>query len=293
MPGDQDREQVVVDSHVHVFPPDLIQQRDHLTQTDLWFGELYTNPAAHLAVTEELIGSMDDGDIGWSVLCGFPWSDPGLCREHNDYMCQSRREHPDRLAWLATVVPKDPSAPEEAERCFEAGAAGIGELNADGQSFALGDPEELSGLVEVCQAYERPIMFHVSEPVGHEYPGKGTATPDRLMTFLERFPEVRVIAAHWGGGLPFYELMPEVARVTRNVVYDSAATTYLYRFPVFRTAIELAGVRRVLFASDYPVLGQGRLRKRVERLALADDTWRMIAGENAVRFFQLEKETSR
>lgn len=283
-------EPIVVDSHVHVFPPELIRRRDHLTQTDLWFSELYINPAAHLAVTEELIESMDEADMRWSVLCGFPWSDAGLCREHNEYMCQSRLAHPDRLAWLATVVPQDPSAPQEAERCFRDGAAGIGELNADGQGFALGDPEALAGLVEVCRAYDRPIMFHVSEPVGHQYPGKGTATPDRLLRFLEHFPDVRVIAAHWGGGLPFYELMPEVARMTRNVVYDSAATTYLYRFPVFRSAIELAGARRVLFASDYPVLAQGRLRKRVERLALAEDTWRMIAGENAMQFFQLEKE---
>lgn len=287
MAGDFDREQLIVDSHVHVFPPELIQQRDSLTQTDRWFGELYTNPAAQLAMTEELVDSMEQGEIDWSVMCGFPWSDPGLCGEHNDYMCRSRGEHPEQLAWLAAVVPQDPGAPEEAERCFRDGAAGIGELNADGQGFDLAEPDNLSALVEVCESYGKPIMFHVSEPVGHDYPGKGTATPDRFLEFLKRFPDVRVIAAHWGGGLPFYELMPEVARITRNVVYDSAATTYLYRFPVFRMAIELAGARRVLFASDYPVLSQERLRKRVERLALADDTWRMIAGENAVRILDL------
>lgn len=288
MAGGPDHEQLVIDSHVHVFPPDLIQQRDSLTASDRWFDELYSNPAAQLAMTEELLESMDEGAIHRSVMCGFPWSDTGLCREHNDYMCRSRNEHPERLSWLATVVPHLPEAPQEAERCFRDGAAGIGELNADGQGFDLTDPDKLAGLVEVCEAYAKPIMFHVSEPVGHEYPGKGTATPDRFIEFLKRFPDVQVIAAHWGGGLPFYELMPEVARITRNVVYDSAATTYLYRFPVFRTAIELAGARRVLFASDFPVLSQSRLRKRVERLALADDTWRQIAGENAARILRLE-----
>jgi uncharacterized protein len=120
--------------------------------------------------------------------------------------------------------------------------------------------------------------------------------PDRTITdaeadeaaarILERFPDVRIIAAHWGGGLPFYELMPEVARLATNVVYDSAATTYLYRFPVFRAVIELVGARRVLFGSDFPVLGQERLRKRVTQLGLAEDTYQLIMSENAHRVFR-------
>jgi predicted TIM-barrel fold metal-dependent hydrolase len=83
--------------------------------------------------------------------------------------------------------------------------------------------------------------------------------------------------------------MPEVARTAQNVVYDSAATTYLYRFPVFRTAIDLVGPERVLFASDYPVLRQDRLRRRVDRLGMLEDTARHVMGDNAVRVFGLRQ----
>jgi uncharacterized protein len=286
--GTANRDQIIVDSHVHVFSPDVIESREQLVETDHWFGELYRNVKAGLATGEDLIESMNQASIDMSVLCGFPWSDSGLCREHNDYMQSCRQAYPERIAWIATVFPSGPEAAKEAERCFNLGAAGIGELNADGQGFDLAEPESLAPLVEVCQAYEKPIMIHVSEPVGHRYPGKGTATPDKLLTFLERFPDVRVVAAHWGGGLPFYELMPEVSRAASNVIYDSAATTYLYRFPVFRTAIDLVGPERVLFASDYPVLRQDRLRKRVESLALLAETERLVMGENAVREFGLK-----
>ncbi|MEX2426592.1 MAG: amidohydrolase family protein [Thermomicrobiaceae bacterium] len=277
----------IVDSHVHAFSPHVFENREHIVQTDNWFGVLYAERSVRLASSEDLVESMDIAGVDISVLCGFPWSDDGLCRDHNDYMAESASKHPGRLTWLATVLPNDPSAPEEAERCFRAGAAGIGELNADGQGFDLSDPEALADLVNVCVEWDRPMMFHISEPVGHDYPGKGTSTPDKLLVFLERFPDVRVIAAHWGGGLPFYELMPEVARLTVNVVYDSAATTYLYRFPIFRAAIEIAGARRVLFASDYPVLGQDRLLKRVARLSLAHDTYQQIVSENAHRVFRI------
>jgi uncharacterized protein len=279
----------IIDGHVHVFSSYVFEHREDLVARDRWFRELYANSRARLASTEDLLVSMSESGVDVSVLCGFPWSDPGLCRHHNDYMAESSRNHASDLTWLATVVPTDPTAPEEAERSFELGAAGIGELNADGQGFDLADPDELASLVEVCLEYDRPIMFHTSEPVGHAYPGKGTATPSKLLTFLERFPDVRVVAAHWGGGLPFYEMMPEVAALTRNVVYDSAATTYLYRFPVFRTAIELVGPRRVLFASDYPVLGQERLRKRVMRLGIPHDTLSLIMSENARSVYRIDQ----
>jgi uncharacterized protein len=286
----RERELPVVDSHVHVFSPTVFEQRENLVQHDRWFGELYANPRAALASIEDLIVSMNHSGIDISVLCGFPWSDSNLCGDHNDYMAVSAGEHPTRIKWLATVLPTDSSAPNEAEKCFRAGAAGVGELNADAQGFDLAEPEALAPLVEVCEQWDRPIMFHCSEPVGHKYPGKGTATPDRLLSFLERFPDVRVIAAHWGGGLPFYELMPEVERLARNVVYDSAASTYLYQFPVFRNVIELVGARRVLFASDFPVLGQDRLLKRVRRLQLARDTRDLVLSENAHREFQIAQK---
>jgi predicted TIM-barrel fold metal-dependent hydrolase len=97
-----------------------------------------------------------------------------------------------------------------------------------------------------------------------------------------------VVLAHWGGGLPFYELMPEVHAVTRNVVYDSAATTYLYRQPVFEHVTALAGSDRVLFASDYPILRQDRLLRRVERSMGEQPGFGELVGGNADRVYGLQ-----
>ena len=51
-----------------------------------------------------------------------------------------------------------------------------------------------------------------------------------------------VIAAHWGGGLPFYALMPEVREALENVYFDTAASHLLYDATVYRRVIELVGV---------------------------------------------------
>lgn len=278
----------VVDAHTHVFSPEVIAGRAAFVGRDLWFEHLYDNPKALLVGGDELLQSMDAAGIAQSVVCGFPWHDSGVCREHNDYMAEVTRNARGRFAWLGVVSPAaGPAAALEADRCLRLGAAGLGELNADAQRFDLAAPACLASVVEVCVAADRPLMLHTTEPVGHAYPGKGTATPERLVAFLQAFPRLRVVAAHWGGGFPFYELMPEVAAAAANVVYDSAASTYLYRPQVFRTVLDLVGPHRVMFASDYPVLRQDRFLRRVKEAGLTPEEAGPVFGETARRVYGL------
>ena len=241
----------------------------------------------------ELMSAMDGAAVALAVVCGWPWLDPGLCREHNDYLAAAANASNGRLAWLGIVAPASPDAAAETERCLALGASGIGELNADAQGVDIAQPGLLADVAAVLIAADRPLLLHASEPVGHRYPGKGTATPDRLLTFLAANPDLRVVLAHWGGGLPFYELMPEVAALTRNVVYDTAASSYLYRPEVFRAVLDITGRERVLWASDHPVLGMGRFLERTRRLAaIRPDEWAPVMGDNARRVYRLDNTVS-
>lgn len=282
----------VIDAHTHLFPADLVTDRSAHLDRDAWFGELFSSPTILMVTVEAMLESMDAAGIERSVVCGWPWRDSGLCREHNDFLAEACRRHPDRLSWLAIVSPGMPSVEMEIGRCVAQGAVGIGELNADAQHFAWDDPRPLRPLIEACVALRIPVLLHCSEPVGHAYPGKGTATPDRILAFLKEAPELSVIAAHWGGGLPFYELMPEVAELTRNVVYDSAASTYLYTFDVFPVVERLVGADRILFASDYPVLKQRPFLRKARNSGVTDDAAARILRGNAQRVFRLLPEGS-
>lgn len=269
----------VIDGHVHVFPDDVRLARAAYVERDGWFAELYGAEAAKLASTDDLIGSMDRSGVDRAVLCGFPWRHAEMCRLHNLYMLESVAAHPDRLSWLGIVSPCEDGV-AEAAWCLANGAVGVGELNADAQGFRWTDAELLAPLVRLCADVGRPMLVHGSEPVGHRYPGKGTATPDQLVALAAAAPDVGVVAAHWGGGLPFYELMPEVRAALSRVVYDCAATSYLYALDVFPTVIKLVGASKVMFGSDYPVLGQRRLLEKVAGLpwASVDDAAAVLAG---------------
>lgn len=281
-------EHFVVDAHVHAFWPEALARPERYLQRDRWFEALYAAPRARLATVEDLLVSMGAAGIAQAVVCGFPWRDLGLCREHNDYLAEACRGSGGRLAWLAIVPPGGGAvAVHEAERAFGLGAVGLGEVNADAQGVDLDQPQTLAEVMEFCTVENRPVLLHASEPVGHPYPGKGTATPEKLLAFLVAFPSLPVVLAHWGGGLPFYELMPEVAAAAVNVVYDSAASTYLYRFDVFRAVLDVVGPERVLFASDFPILRQERFLRRVRTCGLRPEEETLVLGGNARRVFNL------
>ncbi len=141
----------------------------------------------------------------------------------------------------------------------------------------------MSPFVETLRRYNLLLLVHASEPVGHIYPGKGAATPGRLYPFIAAFPDLPVVCAHWGGGLPFYALMPEVRQALENVYFDTAASSFLYRPEIYAIVAGLVGGDRVLFGSDYPVMSAGRILREIEASGLDEKTRGEILAGNARR----------
>ena len=281
----------VVDSHTHVFPPEVKQRRETFCMLDDYFGDLYADPAAKIVTVEDLLAEMDGSGVDLSVMCGFGWTSPELCTMQNDYLLDCLRRYPPRLAALASLQPlAGERALAEVERCLKAGMKGVGELMPDGQGYRLNELHRIGYLFEHAAQQGFPVMTHTSEPVGHHYPGKGTATPDTVWPLVQAFPEAKLILGHWGGGYPFYELMPEVRRGSANVYYDSAASTYIYSPEVFLNVGRIVGFEKLLWASDYPVLRQGRFLQRMGELELAEADRDALLGGNAVRLFGLPAE---
>lgn len=270
--------------------PELAAAKADYCARDRWFDLCYNHPQARIASAEQLIASMDKAGVHYSVVAGFAFENGALCAASNDYVIDAVKRYPDRLIGLAAVQPLDGmQAVYEVERCLKAGLAGVGELLPDGQNFDPTATPAMTPLMEFLQSQACPVMIHTSEPVGHLYPGKGVTWPHKIVALAGAFPELKIIAAHWGGGLPFYELMPEVKNALRNLYYDTAATSYLYEFKVFRAVADTCGAAKILFASDYPLLKQGRLIGRVQAEGgLTAEELRLVLGLNAAHLFGLK-----
>ncbi len=280
-----------IDFHTHIFPPDICQQRERYCARDPWFNQLYGNTRARLATAEDLLAEMDGAGVTASVTFSFGWTDPGLIEASNSYVLDAMHRYPGRLYGMAVSLPTDGMrAVYELERCAQAGMIGLGELMPHGQGYRLSDISLLAPLLDVVKHYNLLVLSHCSEPIGHLYPGKGDVSLQDVVAFLTAFPQVRFIAAHWGGGLPFYALMPEIQRITANVWYDTAATAYLYRDMIFPVVARLVGAERILFASDYGLLRQQRVIEHITRAGLSEEQVAMVLGRNAQALLGIENK---
>lgn len=275
---------MIIDFHTHALPPRVKNNRSRYVESDAAFSEIYLSERAAIATTDDLIANMDRDGIDISVIVNYGWSTHDFCVETNDYILESIARYPKRLIGFCAVSNyHDDASLAEIERCVRGGIKGVGELRPDIQL-----PEKLNqGMVapfsRLLLKHHLILLTHASDPVGHLYKGKGTATPEKLYKFISSFTGVPVVCAHWGGGLPFYTLMPEVRQALENVYFDTAVSPFLYRPEIYRYVRDLIGADRILFGSDYPVMAPSRLLKEIDNVELSDEDRQMILSGNARR----------
>ena len=142
-------------------------------------------------------------------------------------------------------------------------------------------------LARLAADWDVPLLLHTNEPVGHPYPGKERLPPWDLYELIQAFPKTKFILAHWGGGLWWYQLLKrEVREVLKNVYVDTAASPFLYRPEIYRYAIDILGVDKILFGSDYPLLTADRYQKELLEARVEGEDLRAILGGNARRLLQ-------
>lgn len=279
---------MIIDFHTHIFPPEVAQQRARFLREDATFRELYDHPKATLATAADLLESMARSKVDVSVALGFAWASAETCRIHNNELIDAAKASHGRLVPFCTLPlgAGIDAVEREFRRCTEQGVLGFGEMRPDNHGFDIAGAagRRLGRLAAESGAI---LLFHASEPVGHPYPGKQGMGISGLYEFIVEHPEVRVVAAHWGGGLPFYARMPEVRLALHNTAFDTAATSLLYSPEIYADVAHLTGAGSILFGSDYPLLSQKRSRERVEAEELPRHDLEAILGGNAARLLNI------
>lgn len=278
---------MIIDFHTHVFPPFFRNDRDLFFPDEPAFDLLYNSPESRLAGITDLLANMDDQGIDRSVIFGFPWKKADYFRRHNDYIIESVNKHRERLIGFCCFDPSSGQALDEVVRCLECGLAGVGELALYDSGLSPKMIRSLSGIMDICSQHDVPLLFHTTEPVGHQYAGKQPLIFIQTYDLIKAYPSNRIVLSHWGGGLFFYGLMKkEVRDVLRNVWFDTAASPFLYVPDIYRVAGEIVGHERILFGSDYPLLGPDRYFREMESAGLSRQSIRKISGENAARLLK-------
>jgi len=280
---------MIIDFHTHIFPKDIRENREKYFPSEPAFKLLYDSSKSKLVGAKEIIAAMDEQGVDRSVAFGFPWKNSDIFKLQNDYIMEVVARFPERLIGLCCFDPFSKLAASEARRCLEGGLSGIGEIAFYQSGIDDTALDKLAPLMEICLDKDLLFLIHTNEPVGHEYPGKTSNTLKQIYTLVTRFSENKIVLAHWGGGIFFFNLLKkEVKAHLKNVYFDTAASSFLYHPEIYRYAVEVAGEDKILFGSDFPLLQPERYFKEIEETSgLSKAQVESICGRNAAKLLNL------
>jgi aminocarboxymuconate-semialdehyde decarboxylase len=268
------------------------------------------------------IKAMDAAKVDLAILSltcpNVYWGGEQVSREAarvaNDDMARAEKAYPGRIRWMASLPWEyPPAAIAELKRCVDQGAVGVMVLaNIGGRS--LTDPL----FAPVWQEIDRralPVLVHPTAPpgtpemdlrqynliasIGFMFDTSLAVARMCFDGFLDRFPNLKLIASHAGAALPYlvgrldicFDNMNACRTKTetrpneylRRIYYDSVT----YSPGALALCIEVGGADRVLYGSDYPhnIGDMKGILARVDALPAAQRD--AVRGANARRIFDL------
>jgi hypothetical protein len=228
----------------------------------------------HTGLSEYILS----GKLSGAAAMSFPWESEKHCLAQNEYMASITGVN-NIFPFGMIPVSGSRSVRSYAEEIKISRLYGIGEIAFYDGGMTESNIKYLREVLEASAEFSLPVCLHLNEPVGHEYPGKYEPSLSIVYELIKSVPEAVIILSHWGGGILFYELMPEVREVMKNVYYDTAATPYLYRSEIYSTALKIIGAEKIIFGSDYPLLGVERYKDIIEQeIIVPEDRYKIFQG---------------
>jgi predicted TIM-barrel fold metal-dependent hydrolase len=248
--------EAIWDAHVHCYPREVIDDPEGWARRmkEPHWGHLVRTGPQGWADPEAFIRIMDRDGIEKVLLQAWYWENPDSALRQNEWHAEWINRYPGRFMASACMHPdmKDPIGELEAARQW--GACAVGETLPQVQCADGWAHPGWRAIIEWTTAAAWPVCLHVTEPAGHDYPGRVETPLMELVEVFEAHPGQKWICAHWGGGLPFFMQNRRVRKALGNTWFDSAAGPLLYDRGIWGTVVDLVGPEKVLFGSDFPLL---------------------------------------
>jgi hypothetical protein len=138
-----------------------------------------------------------------------------------------------------------------------------------------GGADFLAPLLELCQSYAVPVIFHTGSPP--------YAQSFHVWVQARRFPKVTFILGHMGLNYQWRDAL-EVGKICPNTLFDTSGISYAF---AIRRIIRELGPQRIVFGSDNPFLFPDIELQKVLHLGLTRMELEQVLQETARRVFRL------
>jgi hypothetical protein len=262
------------DVHTHAFPDRLAP----LATRNL--GNFYNFPVLGKGTASDLASSCAaNGISGALILCTV--TNPKHVRAVNEASLGFVRELAGAgiESYVFSGWHQDCTDPEgEVEFALNNGIRGF-KIHPDIQGCDI-DDERFFPLYRLCEGV-LPVYFHM----GDGRPQYRFSEARKLVRVAERFPKLRIGAAHLGG----YNAWEDAHLLTSlpDVWFDTSSTIFFVGVERASELVHMLGPERCMFGTDYPVVTAAEELPRFMALDLTPDERRALASGNARRFLRL------
>ena len=259
-----------IDVHCHVFPETIAQKA--VTYLQDYYGFTWQGTG----LVDDIREGCREAGISRSVIFSSA-TKPSQVRNINDYIASLVRGEPELFIGLGTIHPGYADYPAELDRIKRLGLYGL-KIHPDFQMLDI-DAPEMMPIYARAQELGFILLFHVGDPKV-DY-----SSPYRLRRVMEKFPDLKIIAAHLGG----YGCWDDAEKcIIGTRAYIDISSAIRFTGPERARRLVLAhGTDRVLFASDYPAVRPKQAQKDMDSLALPPEDVEKICHLNAEKLFGL------
>ena len=197
----------------------------------------------------------------------------------NEFISDEVKAHPDIFTGFGTLHPDSEDIEGDLDYLIELGLKGV-KVHPDFQQFALNE-ERAFKMGEAINDRGLPIMIHCGD-FRYNY-----SNPEQLKPFIDRFPEMTVIGAHFAGWSIWEEATEQLAG-TPNLIVDLSSSLYALSPETAERLIREYGADKVLWATDFPMWESQSEMEMFNKINLTDEERNMILYENAARLLGLD-----
>jgi len=142
-----------------------------------------------------------------------------------------------------------------------------------------------------CVELGVPIQMQVGQSMNYapDLPRRSVGQPITLDAVACDFPELKLIGIHVG--IPWTDEMIAMAWKHRNVFIGCDAHAPKYWPESFVRYIDSYGSDKVIFGTDYPVLGFGRMIDEIEALNIRPVSLRKLLRDNVLKIYGIEDQS--
>lgn len=134
---------------------------------------------------------------------------------------------------------------------------------------------------EVVSKADVPMLVHCGD---YRY---NYSNPEHIKPFLERFPEITFIDAHFAGWSIWEDATRELSGF-ENLYVDLSSSLYALSSEKALELIHAYGADKVLWGTDYPMWESKSEMEYFNRIDLTDEERSQILYENAARILKLD-----